>query len=116
MRLDRFRKAMVEALEAHLKSSKPPRLPAGGELAWRWFVALCRTRSMGFASPNPLTHAEIEAYARLNRLPLEPRHVDTILALDRAFLDHAGPASPPSAPPRGPSEKVNPAAFDAVFG
>jgi hypothetical protein len=109
--------AMVAALGQSLAGGKPPRLPAGGELAWRWFVALCRTRSMGFAAPSPLTYAEIEAYARLNRWPLEPHHVETILALDRAFLDHAGqPAG--RAPPRRqpPSTAITAEAFDAFFG
>ena len=65
-----------------------PRIPAGGELLWAWFLDLNRTRRMGFSGPEPLSYGEIAAYAQLTRWPLEPRHIATLLAMDRVLLDH----------------------------
>lgn len=88
-------------------------------MAWQWFVHLSRTRSSNGYSPNPISYAEIEAYARLYRWPLEPRHVDMILAMDQVWLDHmrseAG-APTNSEGTNAPCREMNPAAFDAVFG
>ncbi|MBN9335386.1 hypothetical protein [Devosia sp.] len=79
-----LRLALINAL-----AGKAHKIPEGGQLAWGWFNALCRTRTNSGYSPNPLSYAEIEAFARLYRWPMEPRHIDMILALDRAWLDDA---------------------------
>jgi hypothetical protein len=108
---------LVDLLRSHLAGS-PLRIPEAERLAWGWFVDLSATRTYHATGPSPIGYAEIEAYARLMRWPLEPRHVQLIRALDTVWLTHArrqqdGPAKPT---PRSSGQTVNPAAFDAVFG
>ena len=109
---------MLEALRRGL-GRQPLNLPAGGQLVWGWFIALCRTRTSNGYGPNPISYAEIEAYARLYRWPLEPRHIDVILAMDRVWMDHAraqAGGSTKIVAPNGPGAEMTPDAFDAVFG
>lgn len=120
MTRDAFTRAMVAALVASLDSEKPPRLPAGGELLWSWFCDLASTRSLHMAGANPVTISEIEAYVRMMRMPMAPHHVVTLMAMDRAFLDHANRARAPGpqadfrAPPIS-SRPMTAALFDAIF-
>lgn len=96
-----------------------PRIPAGGELFWRWFGDLSGTRSMGFSGYQPITYAEIDAYARLSCLALEPRHVAILRAMDRAFLDAVEKARPPAGVKTLPPISTRPMTadlFDAAFG
>lgn len=86
--MDRLAVLLATTLESHLAGRSKP-VPEAGALAWRWFADLCRTRTYHMAGPNPISYAEIEAYARLYRWPLEARHVDLILAMDRVWLEHA---------------------------
>lgn len=110
---------LLSAVEAALRGERVVP-PAGGELAWSWFIALCRTRTGHVFGPNPISYAEIEAYARLYRWPIKPQHVDMILAMDRVWMEHARELSggnrqmPPSSDGHG--QEMTPAAFDAVFG
>jgi hypothetical protein len=109
------KRALVAALADHLATGKPPRIPAGGELVWRWFLDLNATRGQGFAGPLPIGYAEISAYRHITRWPIEPRHVDLIMALDRAFLDHHY-SSNRSAPERPVARQAMTAqVFDAMF-
>jgi hypothetical protein len=108
------------AILDHLRKSladKAGRVPDAGRLVWSWFLALCRTRTSNGYGPNPISYAEIEAYARLYRWPLEPRHVDLILAMDRVWMEHARGMEGvmPGAASRSGVE-MTPEAFDAVFG
>ncbi|WP_404404876.1 hypothetical protein [Pelagibacterium halotolerans] len=110
---------LADALRDHLNApGTSPHIPEPGLLAWRWFLDLCRTRTHNGTGPNPISHAEIEAYARLYRWPLKPHHVDQILALDRIWIEHAYRqqrrrlANQPSA--NDPT--LDRGAFDAVFG
>ena len=108
---------LCETLRQHLAGKHAP-VPEGGRLAWQWFLDLnwTRARSMG---PSPITYAESEAYSRLYRWPLEPRHVDLILDLDRTWLEWARAAGNPSgegkAQPAPQGQEMTPALFDAVF-
>ncbi|MBP2611420.1 hypothetical protein [Agrobacterium pusense] len=61
--------------------------PAGGELLWKWFMALHKTRQAGMAGPQPITYAEIAAYSRIYSIPIEPRHVAILIAMDQAYLE-----------------------------
>lgn len=111
---------MSEAILEYLKkrlANRSARMPDGAGLAWRWFNDVCRTRTSNGYGPNPLSYAEIEAYARLHRWPLEPRHVDLILAMDRVWMEHARSTAgaAPGAASR-PGVEMTPDAFDAVFG
>ncbi|KGE79601.1 hypothetical protein LW14_28360, partial [Rhizobium sp. H41] len=62
-------------------------VPAGGEMLWKWFMALHKTRQAGMAGPQAITYAEIMAYSHINRLPIEPRHVAILIAMDQAYLE-----------------------------
>lgn len=117
MREDRFHRLLAERLTESLRSGRPMRMPAGGEAAWSAFFDLSRTRGITPVGPAAITYAEIDAHARLMRLPLEPRHVRAIVALDRAFLAHARGKEPGATQvPDEARHGISPAAFDAVFG
>ncbi len=98
-----------------------PIVPEAGRLLWQWFLDLHETRSFGMNGPNPITFAEIEAFARLMRWPIEPHHVSLILAMDRAWINHInaqapGGSAPSSGASAAPRPVLTPALFDAVFG
>lgn len=88
--------------------------PEPMRLVWSWFVDLHATRTRGMTGPNPISFQEIEAYARLHRWPMEPRHVDLIRAFDMEWLKQQQPAD--GVAPKAPPQSISPAAFDAVFG
>jgi hypothetical protein len=120
--MSRFRltNQLVEAMRHHMAGGTRPQLPEAGKLLWRLFVDLSRTRTYHASGPNPISYAEIEAFRRIYRWPLEPHHVDVIRALDSAWLDLARKKT--TSAPDGvkrvhpATAKINPAAFDAVFG
>lgn len=58
-------------------------------LLWNLFMEISGSRTYHAAGPHPISFAEIEAYCRLHRWPLQPHHVATIRALDDAWLEHA---------------------------
>ncbi|SKA26297.1 phage tail assembly chaperone [Consotaella salsifontis] len=111
---ERLQRQLVAAV-----TSAKPRVPEAGRLLWRWFGELHDARGYGMTGPNPISFAEIEAWARLRRLPLQPHHVEILRAMDAAWIEAAQKRSAPGAPPaaaRTTDQKINPAAFDAVFG
>ncbi len=116
---ERLQKQLVAALATHLAGG-PLRIPEAGRLLWGWFIELHATRTYHAAGPHPIAYAEIEAWARLNRWPLQPHHVDIIRAMDSAWLDHAYAKvrrveNNASGLPTGREQAINAAAFDAVF-
>lgn len=103
------------------KGSTRPRIPAGGELLWRWFMDLNRSRTLHAAGPNPIAYTEIVAYAALMRWPIEPRHVMILRALDQTYLEAS--MKPQTAAPEGvktlppvSSAPVSAGLIDAMFG
>lgn len=86
-----LQKLLCNELKRHLtaKGVRMTRTPAGGDLLWRWFNDLSATRSYHMAGPNPISYAEIAGYSRLMRLPIEPRHVAIIRAMDRTYIEAA---------------------------
>lgn len=86
--MDRLRKHLTRALEAHL-AGEPLRLPEGGAVLWNAFTSLSRARSLGPVGPNPIAPSEIESWMRLMRMPLEPRHVAIIMEMDRIWMQNA---------------------------
>lgn len=117
MRLERH---LVAALKAHLAGG-PPLVPEAGRLAWGWFLELSATRSWHASGPNPISFAEIDAWARLMRWPVEPRHVSLLRALDEAWLAHfyskreKPPADVKVLPTRS-EHAITPGLLDALFG
>jgi hypothetical protein len=79
---------LCNELQRQLEAGRVTRvmLPAGGDLIWRWFIDLNKSRSRHTTGPNPITYAEIDAYSRLTRWPIEPRHLEILMAMDRVFL------------------------------
>lgn len=101
---------ICEALRAQLADGKAL-LPEGAEVLWEAFQRLSLTRGMGPRGPLPISFAEIEAYTRLMRMPLEPDHVRTILAMDEVLLEALRKRGASA-----PSGAISAMAFDAVFG
>lgn len=80
---------LCAAVRANLGGGARVPPPEAGLLLWNVFQRLSARRSYHMAGPNPISFAEVEAYCRLMRQPLEPRHVSIIMAMDQAWLDHA---------------------------
>ena len=116
--MERLEQQLVEALRRHLTEGKGVRLPEAGRLLWRAFVDLDATRTMHMAGPNPITMAEVEAWARMNGYPLAPRHVRIIKALDAVLIEHVSrKASGGDGGIKGRSDHaLSPKLFDAALG
>lgn len=118
---NRLQNQLVAALQTTLRTGKPVHLPEAGRLLWQIFGELSSTRTYHMAGPNPIAYSEIVAWQRLFDWKLERHHLDLILAMDRAFLEHASarrekaPDGVKALPPSS-GQAVNAAAFDAVFG
>lgn len=114
-------KLLCDELRRQLEAKTPvaPRIPAGGDLLFRWFLDLHRARSFHAAGPNPISHSEILAYAQLMRWPIEPRHVAIITALDRTYLEcRTKPEAPEGVKTLPPisTAPITGGMFDAIFG
>lgn len=87
---------------------------------WNAFQRLNATRSYHMAGPNPISFAEIEAFTRLIRQPLEPWQVAILLDMDAAWLGHAmkGGKVPEGVKALPPISKqpLNAAPLDVVMG
>lgn len=114
---------LCSELKRQLDAKTPvaPRIPAGGDLLWRWFLDLHRARSFHAAGPNPISHSEILAYAQLMRWPIEPRHVAIIIAMDATYLEcrmkpsAEAPEGVKTLPPVS-TAPISGGMFDAMFG
>src|SRR6056297_433278 len=121
MQNNRYVTLLCEAVVAKLQD-REPRLPAGSPVLWRAFADLSRARAWSSLGPNPISFSEIEAWCRLNRTPLSPRHVQTILAMDEAFIEHFASSRSSDTPegvntlPQRSRQSLSPALFDAVMG
>lgn len=81
-------KILCAELKRNLEKGGRPRLPASGDLLWRWFNELSGSRSWTDIGPGPITFGEIVAYARVMRWQIEPHHVAILRDMDDAFLDY----------------------------
>lgn len=116
MKPEQLEKLLVAALRASM-AGRATIVPEPGRLIWSWFVEISGTRTYHAAGPNPISHAEIEAWARLHRWPLQPHHVALLRTLDAAWLDCAfAAAKNPKAAKEKPSGALSAGAFDAFFG
>lgn len=119
MRLDQLERALCAAVKDRLAGGKT-RPPEPGLLLWNVFQTLSAGRTYHAAGPNPIQFGEIEAFCRLKNLPLRPHHVETLQAMDAAWLGHAfsrRPA-PPGVKVLPPVSKqpLNAALLDVVMG
>ncbi|MCI9865072.1 hypothetical protein RHIZ_03835 [Rhizobium skierniewicense] len=87
--MSRLQELLCTELKRQLeaKAAAAPRIPAGGDLLWRWFLDLHRSRTYHAAGPNPISYAEIQAYAALMRWQIEPRHAMILRAMDAVYLE-----------------------------
>lgn len=115
----RLSRQLCAAVTAALRGDrvKPPEV---GLPLWNVFQRLNTTRTYHMAGPNPISFAEVEAYCRLMRLPLEPRHVEVLLAMDQVWLEHvyARARQPPEgvkAIPPVTKQPMSAALLDAMF-
>jgi hypothetical protein len=90
---DRLTAQMVAALREHMKSNERVDVPEAGALLWDAFLQLDAARTFHAAGPNPIGFAEIEAWARLMRMPLEPHHVRALRTMDAELLSPSSAAS-----------------------
>jgi len=111
----RLENQLVAILRNHLATGRPAIVPDAGAILWGAFCDLSASRTMGYSAPNPISYAEIEAWARLHRWPLQSHHVAILRALDNAFVSWATSGGRPTIP-RSSGQAVSPTAFDAVFG
>ncbi|MEF2074348.1 phage tail assembly chaperone [Consotaella aegiceratis] len=110
---DRLERQLVAAV-----TNPRPHVPEAGRLLWQWFGELHEARGYGMVGPDPISHVEIEAWARLRRVQLQPHHVEIVRAMDAAWIEAAHKRNDQGAPAvaRTTDQQINPAAFDAVFG
>lgn len=85
--MDGFNRMKRQLVAAAGDASKP--VPEAGQLLWSCFVSLSNSRGSNGYGPLPIRDSEIEAWTRLNRMPLEPRHVQVLRQMDRAWIDAA---------------------------
>lgn len=119
----KLEKLLCAELKRQLEANgvRDTRIPSGGELLWKWFMALHKTRQAGMAGPQPITYAEIMAYSHIYSLPIEPRHVAILIAMDQAYLETVykkQPTTPEGVKVLPPVSKAPLTAglFDAQFG
>lgn len=84
----RLSRQLCAAVTAALRGDRV-KPPEAGLPLWNAFQRLNTTRTYHMAGPNPISFAEVDAYCRLMRQPLEPRHVEVLLAMDQVWLEHA---------------------------
>ncbi|MBB3289912.1 MULTISPECIES: hypothetical protein [unclassified Rhizobium] len=117
---DRLKHHMVTALKESLVTRKRPRVPSGGALLWRWFLDLSRSRCYHMNGPNPITHAEIEAYCRLYRIAMQPHHIAILRAMDDAYIDQLAvmrnQRDGVKVLPHTATGKISAGLFDTLFG
>lgn len=122
--MSKLETVLAAALRRHLAGGKPV-VPEAGVLLWNLFMEIGAGRTYHAAGPNPISHAEIEAHARLNRWPLQPRHIAIIRALDEAWLEYAYRQKLPVGSGDGRTfdsrryahaQTLTAQGFDAVFG
>lgn len=82
-------KKQLCAAVAASPAGRKVRPPEAGIALWNAFQRLSATRTYHPAGPNPIQPSEVLAWCQLMGIPLAPRHVDIILAMDEAWLDQA---------------------------
>lgn len=118
--MDRLKKQLCAALKSRLAGDTTP-LPEAGLPLWEVFGALSRQRGYNPHGPNPITWEAVAAWSQMMRVPLEPRHVDIIMALDVVFMEDAyrrdkqAPEGVKTLPPMS-QHPINAGLLDAMLG
>ncbi len=53
---------------------------------WSAFIALNRSRTVGFSGPNPIGYEQIKAWKELTGTPLDAREVEAVMSLDTIYM------------------------------
>lgn len=117
--MERLKTQLCAAVERAL-NGQTTHPPEAGRMLWQAFLELSGTRTYSMAGPNPIQPSEVLAWCRLKGVPLEPRHVGIIFAMDRVWLDRgtakaAAPSDVPILPPIS-KQPLTAALLDAVMG
>lgn len=121
MNQQRLARLLSDALRNHL-AGHPARPPDAGVMIWRVFGDLAARRTWHAHGPNPISFSEIDAYCRIMGRPLQPGHVDLLLAMDRVWLDwsintlRAGAEGAAPTVPQVSQRPLSPELFDAMMG
>lgn len=99
-----------------------PSVPIAARHVWEYFQQLDRVRQSTGYGFNPISHQEIEAWAKLYRINLHPWEVDAIASMDTAKLNllHEDLDKDSEKDPAKPKDVVSerpmsPDLFDALF-
>lgn len=115
----RLERILCAYMQAQLDGKKVRR-PDAGQGVMQVFSQLSATRSWHANGPNPISFAEIDAYCRLMRLPLQPEHVGIVQSLDRVwtedFYKRRDGAQGKAAAPMVSSTPLSAGLFDAMTG
>lgn len=115
---DRLKAQLVDAVKSRVEGDRHPALPEAGVMLWNIFGSLAAQRSYHAAGPNPISFAEMLAWSNVFRTPLEPHHVEILVAMDQAWIEavnarnHRAAGGEASAP-RG--HKLTADVFDQLF-
>lgn len=115
---DRLKAQLVDAVKSRVEGDRHPALPEAGVMLWNIFGSLAARRSYHLGGPNPISFAEMLAWSNVFRTPLEPHHVEILVAMDQAWIEavnarnHRAAGGEASAP-RG--HKLTADVFDQLF-
>ena len=76
-----------EALEKY--GLEEPEVPPGGEPLWQWFWELSAGRRHNGFAPPPVSWADMDAWARISGIALQPWQARILRAMDAAWLEAA---------------------------
>lgn len=115
--MSRQMRQTLAALRAHLDGLKP-RPPEGSRVVWSAFIQLSERRTWHANGPNPISFPEIAAYCHLLRRPLEPRHIEILLAMDRLWINAAlvRTTQAKGVLPKVSGQPITPELLDAMLG
>ncbi|PRX11228.1 UNVERIFIED_ORG: hypothetical protein BCL66_102189 [Martelella mediterranea] len=118
--MSKLQQQLCTFLRQSLEGGPKVPFPEAGQLIWQWFADLSRARTWHMSGPNPISHSEIEAYARLSGWPIRADHVGIIAAMDQVFLACSSSGANASTRNKGmqPARSTRPMTatlFDAIF-
>lgn len=111
-----LQKLLCDELARNLRQRDRPRIPAGGDLLWKWFFDLNKGRSMGPAGPSPIRFSEMLSYFQFMGVPMPigSEKLRILQAMDAKYLSihYAGGTGAST----GPLSEISAERFDAMFG
>lgn len=85
------RRKHLEAAARHSAAARAelagPEFPEAGAYVWTWFCELLEARKFSEHGPQPIGHADIQAWAELTRRSPSAWELGWLRELDRAWLE-----------------------------